>query len=93
MALVDFALVVVVLMLSTSIGSETIFLGLPLFFATTSADMLWINSVVLINFDVRTKYAGIFDLARRAGSIERVSMIFSTGSTKFKVSYQLRWTS
>jgi len=40
MALVDFALVVVVLMLSTSIGSETIFLGLPLFFATTSADML-----------------------------------------------------
>ena len=54
-ALGDFAFVVVALMLSTSIGSGMTFLGLPLFFATTSADMFCIMLAAWIDFTVRTK--------------------------------------
>jgi len=54
-ALVDFALVVVVLMLSTSMGSTITFFGLPLFLATTSADILRKIVIALSSFGVRSK--------------------------------------
>jgi len=94
MAFVDFGLVAVVLILSTSTGSGTIFLGLPLFFATTSADMFYMIFVALMKFDAKVKMLIIqFGASCRGvnGTNALPRNLYPTA--RCKINYQLQLTS